>query len=134
MDKRRKWITVLLEEGLQAGVLAPKDILHHTTPSVLATDLPPELVAEVLQAGIDSDSFNPDLVIGTLGTEKIGEHLPLPVLWNCITDAAQTIISEHPLEKNKKKKTGEHEMVEPGDVLAEEMLADEMPEIEVLED
>jgi hypothetical protein len=133
MDKRRKWISVLLEEGLQIGVLSPEDVLRHITPSVLATDLPPELIADVLQVGIDHDSFSPTLVVNTLGSSKIAEHLPLPILWNCISEAAQEIINDHPVEI-KKKRTDEHEIVEPGDVLPEEMFAEEMPEIEVLEE
>ena len=128
MDKRRKWISVLIEEGLQVNVLSPDDLLRHTTPSVLATDLPPELVASVLQAGLDGDSFNPDLVVKTLGAEQMAEHLPLPVLWNCINEAAEKIIDEHPLSKGSNPGGG---VVEPGDIPANQT---DMPEIEVLEE
>jgi len=128
MDKRRKWICVLIEEGLQVGVLGPEDVLRHTTPSVLATDLPPELVASVLQAGLDGDSFSPELVVKTLGAERIAEHLPVPVLWSCINEAAEKIIDEHPLCKGSNSGSG---VVEPGDILANQA---DMPEIEVLEE
>lgn len=133
MDKRRKWISVLLEEGLQVGVLHPGDILSHATPAVLATDLPPMLVASVLQAGLDGDGFNPDVVVHTLGTEALAEHLPLPVLWTCIQDAASVIIGEHPLEQRiKKSDTAEHDV---HDVLAPSAVeAIDMPDIEVLEE
>lgn len=136
MDKRRKWIAVLLEEGLQVGVLAPDDVLRHTTPSVLATDLPPGLVAEVLQAGLDNSGFDPQLVVKTLGPEQMAQHLPLPVLWNCLNEVAEAIIREHPLSKSSPVSTGssEHKVLEPGDIVAEEMSTEDMPEIEVLED
>jgi len=136
MDKRRKWISVLIEEGLQVGVLSAEDVMRHTTPSVLATDLPPELVASVLQAGIDGDGFNPEIVVKTLGAEKIAEHLPLPVLWSCVNEAAEAIIEEHPLSKGSAPGAGaaDNTMVDPSDVVADQILSEDMPEIEVLEE
>lgn len=135
MDKRRKWISVLIEEGLQVGVLSPEDVMRHTTPSVLATDLPPELVASVLQAGIDGDGFNPETVVKALGAEKIAEHLPLPVLWSCVNEAAEGIVEEHPLSKSATgTSSGDATMVDPSDVVADQVLSEDMPEIEVLEE
>lgn len=144
MDKRRKWISVMLEEALQVGVLDTEDVLRHTTPSVLATDLPPTLVSAVLQAGLDGEGFDSALVIKTLGAEAMAEHLPVPVLWSCLDEAAQTIIADHPLDQGhaapaaaepaEPTEEDSHEMVDPGDVVSEEVLADDMPEIEVLEE
>jgi hypothetical protein len=135
MDKRRKWISVLIEEGLQVGVLSPEDVMRHTTPSVLATDLPPELVASVLQAGIDGDGFNPETVVKALGAEKIAEHLPLPVLWSCVNEAAEAIVEEHPLSKSATgTSSADATMVDPSDVVADQVLSEDMPEIEVLEE
>lgn len=135
MDKRRKWISVLIEEGLQVGVLSPEDVMRHTTPSVLATDLPPELVACVLQAGIDGDGFNPETVVKALGAEKIAEHLPLPVLWSCVNEAAEAIVEEHPLSKSATgTSAADATMVDPSDVVADQVLSEDMPEIEVLEE
>jgi len=121
MDKRRKWMAVVLDEALRSGVLASEDLVRHASPSVLATDLPPTLVAKVLQAGMSSGSFNPELVVSTLGAEAFAEHVPLPVLWGCIEEAADVLIGEHPL-------TGGKEVVAPGSVRAEDL-----PEIEVLD-
>ena len=94
MDKRRKWIAVLLEEGLRLGVLSPADVLRHMTPAVLATDLPSALVASILQAGLDASGFEPDTVVNTLGAEALAEHLPVPLLWACLNEAAGVIIKE----------------------------------------
>jgi hypothetical protein len=128
MDKRRKWIAILLDEGLRLGVLEPSDIMRHSTPAVLATDLPSSLLAKVLQAGIGSDSFNPDLVVSTLGPENIAEHIPLPILWNCVNEAARVIIDEHPLSKGMKMDDSSTAVVDPSAVST-----DEIPDIEVLE-
>src|SRR5512135_2763793 len=97
MDKRRKWLALALEEGLRTGVIEPHDILRHATTAVLATDLPPALVAKVLQAGIEGGGFDAHVVVETLGPEAIAEHVPLPVVWACIHEAASAIAVEHPL-------------------------------------
>jgi hypothetical protein len=124
MDKRRKWMSVMLDEALRLGVLQPADVIRHATPSVLATDLPPALVARVLQAGMQSGGFDPALVVATLGAENIAEHMPLPVLWACVQEAAETLIAEHPLTAGQPAKN----VVAPGAVRT-----DDLPDIEVLE-
>jgi hypothetical protein len=132
MDKRRKWFAVLLEEGLRLGVLSPEDVLRHVTPGVLATDLPPDLVASILQAGIDNNSFDPALVVRTLGAEKLAAHVPLPLIWACLDQAAGQIIKEQTLQKGGRTRINTPEaeiVVEPGEVRPEDV-----PVIEVLED
>ncbi len=127
MDKRRKWMLVLLEEAFKLGVLIPEDMLRHVTPAVLATDFPPTLVAQVLQAGMNHDAFDPGLVLETLGVANLAEYVPLSVLWSCINEAAHTIIHEHPLSQESRSDGPDLEM-DPG--VAQ---ADEVPDIEVLE-
>jgi hypothetical protein len=131
MDKRRKWIATVLEEALQLGVLQPEEVLYHTTPAVLATDLPPALVAKVLQAGLEKESFSPDLILRTLGAEQIAEHLPLPLIWNCIDEIAEKIIKEYPIlhDSHPLLPLAESSIVLPGEVISEEVA-----EIEVLKE
>jgi len=123
MDKRRRWMAALLEEGLRLGVLEPEDLLRHATPSVLATDLPPALVASVLQAGMKTGIFTPGVVVETLGPAQLAEHVPLPVLWACVEEAAAVLVREHPLTQ-----AGGESVAPPGTVQA-----DDVPDIEVLE-
>jgi hypothetical protein len=125
MDKRRKWMAVVLEEALRVGVLEPDDVIRHASPSVLATDLPPALVARVLQAGMTGGSFGAELVVQTLGPEALAEHVPLPVLWGCLQEAAELLIAEHPLTAASAAKDA---VVAPGSVRT-----DDLPEIEVLD-
>ena len=125
MDKRRKWLSLVLEEGLRTGVIEPPDILRHATTSVLATDLPAALVAKVLQAGMEGGGFDAHVVVETLGAEALAEYVPLPVLWACIHEAASAVSAEHPLGHRR----GEGTVVEaPGAVQP-----DDVPDIEVLE-
>ena len=126
MDKRRKWLAQVLEEGLRTGVIDPPDILRHATPAVLATDLPPTLVAKVLQAGIDGHGFDAHVVVESLGAEAIAEHIPLPVIWACIHETASVITAEHPL--SQRGRGDGTEVSAPGAVQP-----DDVPDIEVLE-
>lgn len=96
MDKRRNWFAIVLEEALSLGILEPEDVVRHTTPSVLATDLPPTLIAALIEAGLTQGSFDAALLVNRLGPRAIAEHMPLPVLWNCIDAAAERMIGEQP--------------------------------------
>jgi hypothetical protein len=134
MDKRRSWIAVLLEEGLRLGILSPEDILTYMTPAVLATDLPPSLVATVLQAGLDNATFDPTIVVQTLGPKHLAEHMPLPLLWQCLDDAAGVIIKESPTQRAAKGAAAsesdlDSDIIGPGEVRPEDV-----PVIEVLEE
>jgi len=122
-------MSVLLDEGLRMRVLEPVDILRYATPAVLATDLPPSLVASVLEAGMENDTFNPGLVVGTLGPENLAEYVPLPILWNCINEAAETLIEEHPLSQRVPSGESAGGVLEPNAVHP-----DDVPDIEVLEE
>ena len=97
MDKRRKWLALLIEEGLGLGILQASDLLRHLPPQVLATDLPADLLASVLQTGLDAGTFEPSTVVTTLGPERIAAHLPLQLVWNCLDEAANHVIKESPL-------------------------------------
>jgi len=122
MDKRRAWIRVCLQEALDRGVITPEDVLRHADPAVLATDLPPQLVASLLAQGLEQGTFDAQLLVSHLGSENLAEHVPLPVLWSCISEAGQTIIKEHPLSVGGEPIIPINTSVEP----------DEQPEIELV--
>lgn len=94
MDKRREWMQIILQEALNLGILESDDVLRHADPKVLATDLPPQLVASLLQTGLDLGTFHAKMVVEHLGAEKLATHVPLSVLWSCIQEAARTIVRE----------------------------------------
>ena len=125
MDNRRKWVAVLIQEAFRLRVIEAEDLLRHVTPSVLATDLPPNLVATLLENGLKTQTFTAEGVVETLGVDRLAEHVPLSLLWTCIEEAASIIL--------QKTSTGaaasELEILGPGEVRPEDV-----PVIEVLED
>lgn len=97
MDNRRTWLSIVLEEGLNLGLLTPEDVLRHATPAIIATDLPPPLVASLIEAGLRSGHFSPEVLVDHLGPRTIAEHMPIPVLWACVNEVAEEIIAAHPM-------------------------------------
>jgi hypothetical protein len=91
-------------------------------------------VASVLQAGLSNDSFDTRLIVETIGSEQMAEHLPLPLLWSCADEAAQTIIREHPGDQKAQQSSESAEEPAGADVPPGEMVAEETAEIEVLEE
>ena len=88
-EGRIAWMTAILEEALQLEIMDPPHILKHTTPDVLAADLPRRLLSSVLQAGLDSGNFDTPLVVEVVEPKNLAEHLSFALLWDCIEDAAQ---------------------------------------------
>jgi hypothetical protein len=130
MDNRRSWLAIVLEEALKLGVIEAEEIVRHATPDVLATDLPSSLVASLLQAGLAGTTFNAATLVAHLGAENIAQHVPLPVIWNCIDDAAGRIIAEHPLSRRAGANEDRAALVEIGTPVID----DGAPDIEVIDD
>ncbi len=129
MDHRRTWLAIVFEEAFNLGVLSAEDVLRHMTPAVLATDLPPTLVASLLQTGLDEGSFNSELLVDHLGSRALAEHMPMPVLWSCLNEAADQIVAEHPL-------AGQTVSPDEAGAVVEEAVVDVDggPDIEVIEE
>lgn len=89
---RVAWLTTILEEGLQLGIMDSAHIIKHAHPDALARDLPPKLVSAMLQAGLDAGSFDPGLIVETVEPHNLAEHLPFPLLWACIEESAQAAL------------------------------------------
>lgn len=88
-DQRQAWFARMVESGLEQSMFAAGDILAHATPEVLATHLPPELLAKVLQASLAAGAMTPERVLETVTPAMLAQHVPHEVLWACIAAAAQ---------------------------------------------
>jgi len=132
-ENRVMWVSTMLEEGLRLSIFDPPHIIEYATPDVMSTDLPRPLVSAILQAGLEDGSFNPDLVVDTLGPVNIALHLDYALLWKCISDPANAAFAVK--RKDKDSPTAEYALLD--DSVVEDfnaMLDDEMPEMEVLEE
>lgn len=93
MNAKRTFLQKVLASGLENSTIKPPDVIKHADAHVLAFNLPNELKAKLLQASLDAEKMTPELVIETLGTVAMAANLPTHVLWNCIAEAAQKLLT-----------------------------------------
>jgi hypothetical protein len=93
VNAKRTFLQKVLASGLENGTLEPPDVVKHADAHVLAFNLPNELKAKLLQASLDAEKMTPALVVETLGTVAMAANLPPHVLWNCIAEAAQKLLT-----------------------------------------
>jgi hypothetical protein len=94
VNESRTFLSVVIASGLDFEMLTPEDVIRHVTMDILAHHLPPELIAELLEAALQSDTMTATLVLQTLGVESIAEHCPMSVLWACVSEAAAKSLSQ----------------------------------------
>ena len=77
-----------LGQALELGIGTPEDVLKQVTPELLATYLPKPLWARLLTACLGASRVDATLVIETIGVPNLCEHIPAPVIWQCINEIA----------------------------------------------
>jgi hypothetical protein len=95
VDSKRTFIEQVLRSGLEHGTIGPDDVVRHLDPAVLAPHLPSDLTAKLLQASLTSSSMTPALIVDTLGTEALAEHMPMHLVWGCIAECADRALGGH---------------------------------------
>jgi len=88
LNPNRQFTYETLSRGLELQMMAPKDLLEHVTPEVLAHHLPIALKAKLLQASLNAERMTPELVIEVVGIDALVEHVPLNILWACVRGCA----------------------------------------------
>jgi hypothetical protein len=89
-DARERWFCELIDAGLHEEIFDARHVTSHATPEVLAENLPPELMAKVLQAALAAGAMTADRMLETLTPQVLAHHVPHVVLWSCVTSAAKT--------------------------------------------
>lgn len=88
-SNRQQWFADVLRAGLETRVLAEPDILTHATPAVLIAALPKDIVVRLLDATLATGTMSPEAVVQIATPELLAEHVPGPVIWECLAAAAQ---------------------------------------------
>jgi hypothetical protein len=82
-----------LSSALELGLATSEDVLHHVTPDVLATHLPRPLWARLITACVGASRVDATLVVETIGVPNLCEHVPLTILWTCISEIGTRALS-----------------------------------------
>jgi hypothetical protein len=82
-----------LTSAIDLGVATGDDILRHVTPTVLAASLPRPLWARLLTACVGTSGIDAQVVVETIGVANLCEHVPMQLLWQCLSDIAAKMTS-----------------------------------------
>jgi hypothetical protein len=77
-----------LGTALDLGIATPEDVVRHVTPDVLAQYLPRPLWARLLTACLGAPRVDAQLVVETIGVPNLCEHVPIAIIWSCISEVA----------------------------------------------
>ena len=88
-DARQLWFAQMIQAGLEEKIIAPKHLLAHVTPELLAEFLPGEILGEILSSSLESRALTAEAVLDTVTPEILAEHIPHDVLWTCVAEAAE---------------------------------------------
>lgn len=83
------FLDTALSQALELGMGSPDDVLRHVTPEILSDHLPRPLWARLLTACLGAPRVDAQLVIETVGIANLCEHVPVVVMWNCLSEIAQ---------------------------------------------
>ncbi len=82
------FLDTALSHALDVGMGSSDDVLRHVTPELLATHLPRPLWARLLTACMGAPRVDAQLVVETVGVANLCEHMPIAVMWNCLSEIA----------------------------------------------
>ncbi len=82
------FLDTALSQALELGMGSPDDVVRHVTPEILADHLPRPLWARLLTACLGAPRVDAQLVIETVGIANLCEHVPVAVMWNCLSEIA----------------------------------------------
>jgi hypothetical protein len=84
----KRWMGDILGRGLSVGLLTAADVVRHVPPAEWVKDAPPNVLAEMLAAGLAKGQFDPGLALEHLTPEVLAENCSPPLIWKCIAEAA----------------------------------------------
>jgi hypothetical protein len=85
----KRWMGDILARGITDGILTPDDVVRHVPPAEWVRDAPPQVLAEMLAAGLARGTFDAKLALAHLTPEVLAENCSPPLIWKCIAEAVQ---------------------------------------------
>lgn len=83
----KRWMGDILGRAIAEGLCSADDVVRHVPPAEWVKDAPPNVLAEMLAAGLSRGTFDAKLAIEHLTPEVLAEHLSPPLIWKCIAEA-----------------------------------------------
>jgi hypothetical protein len=87
-DRHWPWLGFALGEALRLGLTRPDDVLQYATPEVLVSQLPHELVAQLLEKSLTTGKISAQVVLEVAPANVLAEQLEPEIVWRCLDDIA----------------------------------------------
>ena len=84
----RAWLTEVVASALEKGIITAADVTRHIPPSEWVRDVPVDVVARLISAGLSKVQFDPRLVLEVLTPQVIGEFVTPFLAWGLIEEGA----------------------------------------------
>src|SRR5262245_9835106 len=88
-DLHWPWLGFALDQALSRRLFEAKDVLQHATPEVLVSQLPHEVMIDLLTRSLSAERISPSSILETAPPEVLAEHLEPEVMWRCLKDVAK---------------------------------------------
>lgn len=84
----RSFLALSLAAGLERGIFSPADVVRHLPPSSWVGEVPLEVVAGIMGAGLAQAAFDAELVLRLLNPQVIAENVAPQLAWRVIDEGA----------------------------------------------
>ena len=84
----RNWIALVIARAVHDGILTATDVVRHIPPREWVRDVPVEVVAKMIAAGLNRPNFDPAAVLDVLTPAVIGEFVAPHLSWAAIDEGA----------------------------------------------
>jgi hypothetical protein len=91
----RRWMGSILQHGIDQQLITPEDVVRHVPPVEWVKDAPPNVLTDMLAAGLSQGVFNAKLALVHLTPEVAAENCSPPLLWSCIAEAVSKAFNLH---------------------------------------
>jgi hypothetical protein len=91
----RRWMGSILQHGIEQQIITPEDVVRHVPPVEWVKDAPPNVLSDMLAAGLSQGLFNAKLALVHLTPEVAAESCSPPLLWSCIAEAVSKAFNLH---------------------------------------
>ncbi len=88
-SERERWIAIVIAAALDNDIMSPEDILEHASPEVLAKNLPPDVMSNVLASSLKVGTMSAEVILRNAGPDILSRYVPPDILWSAVCEAAR---------------------------------------------
>lgn len=84
----RVWLGHVMGGGIERGIFTPADALRHMPPRDWVRDMPIDLVARLIAAGLTRSNFDSSLALEVICPDALAENVAPHLIWKLLDESA----------------------------------------------